>query len=94
LPPISNISTRSTPGRRTHGVDGGKARDYIAALYPALGNAPDTQPNASFTHLAQNYATRGGINEQVLREMTERGVFDAFGESLEGAYRQLMSHEP
>jgi pyrroline-5-carboxylate reductase len=74
---------------KDHGVDDAKGRDYIAAIYKALGNAPEMTPTASFTHLAQDYATRGGVNEQILREMTARGVFEAFAESLDGAYRRL-----
>jgi pyrroline-5-carboxylate reductase len=75
---------------KEHGVAEAKARDYIAALYRALGNAPGMTPGASFMLLAEDYATRGGLNEQVLREMTGRGMFEAFGESLDGAYRRLM----
>ena len=74
---------------KDHGVADGKGRDYIASIYQALGKAPETRPGASFTHLAADYATRGGVNEQVLREMAGRGVFEAFKESLDGAYRRL-----
>jgi pyrroline-5-carboxylate reductase len=74
---------------KDHSVDDAKGRDYIAAIYQALGNAPDMTPTSSFTHLAADYATRGGVNEQVLHEMTGRGVFEAFKESMDGAYRRL-----
>ncbi len=72
-----------------HQVSGEKARDYIATLFKALANAPDRAPDAGFMHLAQEYATRGGINEQVLRELTERDMFGAFAQSLEGIYRRI-----
>ncbi|TPN76164.1 F420-dependent NADP oxidoreductase [Mesorhizobium sp. CU2] len=74
---------------RSQGVAGDKARDYITSIYKALANAPDTMPNADFMHLAQDYATRGGINEQVLRELTERGAFEAFAESLGRVHRRI-----
>ncbi|WP_296745033.1 pyrroline-5-carboxylate reductase [Mesorhizobium sp.] len=74
---------------RSQGVSGDKARDYIASIYKALANAPDTAPDEDFMHLAQDYATRGGINEQVLRELTERGTFDAFAESLGRVHRRV-----
>lgn len=70
-------------------MSGEKARDYIATLFKALANAPDRAPDAGFMHLAQEYATRGGINEQVLRELTERDMFGAFAQSLEGIYRRI-----
>jgi pyrroline-5-carboxylate reductase len=74
---------------KSHGVADSKARDYITALFKALALAPETGAAADFIHLAQEYATRGGINEQVLRELTARNVFDTFVESLEGVYRRI-----
>lgn len=76
---------------KDHGVADAKARDYIATLFKALGNAPETTPDAGFMHLAEEYATRGGINEQVLRELTARNVFDAFAESLDGVHRRITA---
>jgi pyrroline-5-carboxylate reductase len=75
---------------KDHGVAGPKARDYIATLFKALGNAPETTPGADFMGLAEDYATRGGINEQVLRDLTTRNVFDAFAESLESVHRRIL----
>ncbi|TIW71897.1 MAG: F420-dependent NADP oxidoreductase [Mesorhizobium sp.] len=72
-----------------HGVGEGIARDYIASLFKALGAAPETSPDADFRHLAQDYATRGGINEQVLRELTAHNMFEAFAESLDGIHRRI-----
>ncbi len=74
-----------------HGVAEAKARDYIATLFKALANAPDTAPNADFMHLAKDYATRGGTNEQVLHALMARNVFDAFAESLDGVHRRFSS---
>ena len=42
-------------------------------------------------HLAQEYATRGGINEQILRELTDRKLFEAFAESLDGVHRRITA---
>ncbi|UCI25114.1 hypothetical protein [Mesorhizobium sp. B2-8-5] len=74
---------------RGQSVPGEKARDYITSIYKALANAPDTAPDEDFMHLAQDYATRGGINEQVLRELTERGTFEAFAESLNRVHQRI-----
>lgn len=79
---------------KDHGVGEGKARDYIASLFKALGNAPETLPDANFMHLAQDYATRGGINEQVVRELTARNVFERFAESLDGVHRRITGNTP
>jgi pyrroline-5-carboxylate reductase len=75
---------------KDHGVADATARDYVTALFKALASAPDTAPDMDFTHLAQDYATRGGINEQVLRELTAKGLFDAFAESLDGVHRRIL----
>jgi pyrroline-5-carboxylate reductase len=76
---------------KTHSVPDAKARDYIATLYRAIGTAPETAPETDFAHLAQDYATRGGINEQVLRELTARNVFDALAESLDSVHRRISA---
>lgn len=74
-------------------VDDAKGRDYIATLFKALANAPDTAPEASFMHLSQEYATRGGINEQILRDLTGAGLFDAFARSLDGVHRRITASQ-
>ena len=76
---------------KDQGVPDDKGRDYIATLFKALAQAPDTKPDADFTHLAADYATRGGINEQVLRELTSRGMFEALAESLDGVHRRILA---
>lgn len=76
---------------KDNGVDEAKGRAYIASLFGALGQAPETTPDASFAHLAQDYATRGGINEQVLRELTEHGTFEKFRESLGGIHQRITA---
>lgn len=72
------------------GVPGGTARDYVVSIYKALANAPDTLPLADFAELSRDYATRGGINEQVVRELEARGVFDAFAQSLDAVHRRIV----
>jgi pyrroline-5-carboxylate reductase len=74
-----------------HGVEEAKGHDYIATLFKALATAPETTPDAGFMHLAQDYATRGGLNEQVLRELTTRNVFDLFAESLDDVHRRVAA---
>lgn len=71
-------------------VEDSKARDYILSIYKALSNAPEMRPDVSFTHLAlEEYATRGGLNEQVLRALTAGGVFELFVKSLDGIHQRI-----
>ena len=76
-----------------HGVGDKTAHDYTVTLFKALAHAPDTLPGASFVHLAQEYMTRGGLNEQVVRELSEQGVFNSFAESLDGIHRRIRSSQ-
>ncbi|MFE0013812.1 pyrroline-5-carboxylate reductase [Mesorhizobium sp. NPDC059054] len=78
---------------RGQGVDEARGRDYIAALFKALANAPDTAPEADFVHLSQDYATRGGINEQILRELTNAGLFETFNASLDGVHKRITASQ-
>jgi pyrroline-5-carboxylate reductase len=72
-----------------HGVAGERARDYLVALFKGLAGASDASPSTDFMGLAEEYATRGGINEQVLRELTSRNVFDVLSESLDAVHRRV-----
>lgn len=73
------------------GVADSRARDYVVALFKALADAPAIAPDMSFMDLAEEYATRGGINEQVLRELMDRNVFGAFSESLDRVHRRIVA---
>jgi pyrroline-5-carboxylate reductase len=73
----------------THGVPGATGRAYVAALFRALAKAPDHAPHLAFRELAGEYATRGGINEQVLELLTARGVFDSLREGLDAIHRRI-----
>ena len=72
------------------GVAEDKVRDYVAGIYTALAHAPEAAPHSDFSELAQEYATRGGINEQVVRELSDKGVFEAFAESLDNVHRRII----
>jgi pyrroline-5-carboxylate reductase len=72
-----------------HGVAEPKARDYVTGIYKALAIAPEIDRESDFMHLAQEYATRGGVNEQVLRELTDADIFDALSASLDRVHRRI-----
>jgi pyrroline-5-carboxylate reductase len=74
-----------------HGVPEARARDYVASLFRALGDAPIKQPDVGFMHMAEEeYATRGGLNEQVLSELTTSGVFETLKRSMDGIHRRIV----
>jgi pyrroline-5-carboxylate reductase len=74
-----------------HDVPEARARDYVTTLFSALASAPAKTPNVSFMRLAEDeYATRGGLNEQVLRELMSKDVFGAILKSLDGVHRRIL----
>lgn len=72
------------------GASGTRAREYIVALFKALAQAPDTRPDMDFTHLAADYSTAGGLNEQLLRELTVGDVFDKLETGLDNVHRRII----
>jgi pyrroline-5-carboxylate reductase len=74
---------------RDHGVSDSKGRDYVAALFQALANAPEKVPGSGFMQLAAAYATPGGINEQMLRAFTTEHLFEVLREGLDSVHRQI-----
>ncbi len=71
------------------GIPAADARRYVAATYAgALGSL---RGDHSFTDLAAEYATPGGVNEQVARELREAGAFAALATALEHALARLAT---
>ena len=73
------------------GIPEAQARDYTARLLSGLADTARDEPGRSFQALAVDHATMGGTNEQVLRELTEHGVFDRFSEALDGILRRVTA---
>ncbi len=71
------------------GVPDVRSRDYIVALFKALAHAPDTRPGLGFTHLAKDYATPGGLNEQLVRELDAAGAFARLEAGLDNVHRRI-----
>ena len=73
----------------TQGIGDEDARRYVAATYAgALGQLRGGEP---FAELAGEYATPGGVNEQVARQLREAGAFEALGRALDGAHERLAT---
>ncbi|QIG43048.1 NAD(P)-binding domain-containing protein [Nocardioides anomalus] len=71
------------------GIGAEDARSYVAATYAgALGQL---EGGAGFDELAAEYATPGGVNEQVARELRESGAYVALDRALDGAHHRLAT---
>lgn len=69
------------------GIPEQQARDYMARMFAGLSDASLEGPR-SFEHLAAAHATPGGLNEQVLRDLTAHGIFDTLTTALDSVHRR------
>jgi pyrroline-5-carboxylate reductase len=71
-----------------NGVHANTARDYIAAMFRGLSHVP-LASEASFGELADEFKTRGGLNEQFARDLARSGVFDAWSAGLDAILARI-----
>jgi pyrroline-5-carboxylate reductase len=74
-----------------NGIPPAKARDYIAQIFSGLADTAVDAPERSFQSLAEDHATRGGTNEQVLARLAESGLFQTFSEALDAVLRRVTA---
>ncbi|WP_409315009.1 pyrroline-5-carboxylate reductase [Pseudomonas putida] len=56
-----------------YGLPNDKAQDYLSHLFASLSGATLVSGSTSFRDLSVEYATPGGLNEQVLRDFSQHG---------------------
>jgi pyrroline-5-carboxylate reductase len=74
-----------------HDVPAEAARSYVAAVFQGLANIAMTQKEHSFAALAAEFATRGGINEQVKGHLKERGALTALSDALDAVLQRMKA---
>jgi pyrroline-5-carboxylate reductase len=70
------------------GIPEQQAREYVARMFAGLAHAGLGAASQSFEDLASAHATPGGLNEQVLRELTDHGVFETLRAALDSVHRR------
>ncbi|HKE22123.1 MAG TPA: pyrroline-5-carboxylate reductase [Bryobacteraceae bacterium] len=73
------------------GIPQQQARDYVATVFSGLSQTAVEGPERSFQSLAADHATRGGLNEQVVRYLTEHGMFARLSEALDGVMQRVTT---
>lgn len=76
------------------GVDRLIARGYTAAMFHALAKQALTMPVTSFSELAAEATTPGGLNEQALAVIRKQGGYTAFLAGLEAVAVRLGAKLP
>ena len=72
------------------GISEPKARQFVASLYEGLSGTISQSAGASFSALAEECATPGGLNEQVAADLERRGMFGAILDSLDAVHTRIV----
>jgi len=79
-------------GWMTHkGVAPANTHIYVAQILKGLAQAPMMAPDRSFAALAEEHQTAGGLNEQVVRQLTDKGVFAELSSALDAVLTRLRA---
>jgi pyrroline-5-carboxylate reductase len=76
------------------GIPESKARDYIGRLFFGMTTTAVEAPERSFQSFAANHATAGGINEQFLKHLVERGLLTSVSEALDAVLHHETNGSP
>jgi pyrroline-5-carboxylate reductase len=84
------LSTQ-TAWLESRGIPAADARRYVAATFAGTLTSLDGGDVPDFTELSAEYATPGGVNEQVARDLRRHGAFDALSAALDAALGRLAT---
>ena len=71
------------------GIPPEQSRAYLAQLGVGLTAAAADNPKVSYTQLVHNYATPGGVNEQLRRHLDKTGAQQSFSEGLDALFTRI-----
>lgn len=76
----------------TKGIDRAVAAKYVGAIFHTVTHDSASPGPDTLDHLVEEQ-TPGGLNEQVIREFTEAGVYHALTDSLDGVLARIQHRE-
>ncbi|QOY88015.1 pyrroline-5-carboxylate reductase [Paludibaculum fermentans] len=76
------------------GIPEQQARQYIAQLFAGLAGTGLEESGQSPADLAAAHSTPGGLNEQLLRHLTDHGVFQTLTDALDAVHRRASGMQP
>ena len=71
------------------GVEPDMASRYVVSMFLAQTQLAQDAEKTDLGELASEAATPGGINEQALRIISEKGTYDVFVQTLNAVLRRL-----
>ena len=73
------------------GLPGDKVKDYLSHLFASLSGVALASGSKSFHELSVEYATPGGLNEQVLRDFNQQGGERALQVAMDNVLKRIAS---
>ena len=89
LAPYYGFVASSAEWAAANGARPESATAFVTATFHALAAIADKPGAAPPTELAQHAQTPGGLNEQVVKELTGEGWFAAIGPALDGILKRM-----
>ncbi|NNE71775.1 MAG: hypothetical protein HKN29_15630 [Rhodothermales bacterium] len=74
---------------RDRGVPAEAADSYVAAMFHSIADTGLQVRGEGFDEMAVDHATPGGLNEQMLRELTRAGCYDNVSRGLSLIFERL-----
>ena len=71
------------------GLERAKGQAYIAPLFASLAQKANNPGNEPFSALSREFATKGGLNEQVLSDFDKQGGLAALTAALDGVLARI-----
>jgi pyrroline-5-carboxylate reductase len=77
-----------------NGLEQSKGQAYLAPLFQSLADRAQQSGGHPFSALAREFATLGGLNEQVLRDFEDKGGKSALTQALDGVRARIEGSKP
>jgi pyrroline-5-carboxylate reductase len=77
-----------------NGVAPENARAYVGEMLRGMAATSAAAPGRSFSTLAEEHQTPGGLNEQVLQLITRDGLFTGLDHALDAVLKRLQAGAP
>jgi pyrroline-5-carboxylate reductase len=71
------------------GLEKAKGQAYIAPLFASLAQKANSPGNEPFSALSREFATKGGLNEQVFSDFEMKGGLAALTAALDGVLARI-----
>jgi len=71
------------------GIPAEQSRAYLSQLGVGLAASAAADPNVSYAQLVRDFATPGGLNEQLRRHLDKTGAQHSYTDGLDGLYARI-----